>query len=90
MLPVLCMLLLDGIVLGMYCNQVIRLMPEESDELKRNRLAGIITIFIGLGSMCGGLLSGVICDRIGLLNTGRFTLLFYFLSASANFIAIYY
>jgi len=27
MLPVLVMLLLDGVVLGMYCNQVIRLMP---------------------------------------------------------------
>jgi len=53
-------------------------------------LAGIITIFIGLGCMCGGFLSGVISDRFGLLNTGRFTLLFYFLSAIANFAGIYY
>lgn len=40
--------------------------------------------------MFGGFLSGVISDRFGLLNTGRFTLLFYLLSAIANFAAIYY
>lgn len=90
MWPVLCMLLLDGVVLGMYTNQVIRLMPSESDELKRNRLAGIITIFIGLGCMSGGYLSGVLSDRFGLLDTGRFTLSFYILSAVATFVAIYY
>ncbi len=52
-------------------------------------MAGIITIFIGLGCMCGGFLSGVICDRFGLLNAGRFILFFYFLSAVATFTAIY-
>lgn len=90
MAPVLVMLLLDGVVLSMYCNQVIRLMPEESDTQKRDRLAGIITIFIGFGSMCGGLLSGVVSDRFGLLSTGRFTLMYYFLCAVATFAAIYY
>jgi hypothetical protein len=39
--------------------------------------------------MCGGFLSGVISDWFGLLNTGRFTLFFYFLSAVATFAAIY-
>jgi len=40
--------------------------------------------------MCGGFLSGVISDRFGLLNTGRFTLGYYFLCAVATFAAIYY
>ena len=53
-------------------------------------MAGIITIFIGLGCMCGGFLSGVISDRFGLLNAGRFTIFFYFLSSVATFAAIYY
>lgn len=90
MLPVLVMLILDGIVLGMYCNQVIRLMPTYNDEQEKNRMAGIITIFIGFGCMCGGYLSGFISDKFGLLNTGRFTLVFYLLSAVITFIAIYY
>jgi len=90
MLPILVMLLLDGVVLGMYCNQVIRLMPNQNDKQIRNRLAGIITIFIGLGCMCGSLLSGVISDKFGLLNTGRFILSYYFICSVATFIAIYY
>lgn len=40
--------------------------------------------------MCGGFLSGVISDRFGLLNTGRFTLFYYIFSALATFTAIYY
>lgn len=40
--------------------------------------------------MCGGFLSGAISDRFGLLNTGRFTLGYYVLSAIATFAAIYY
>jgi predicted MFS family arabinose efflux permease len=53
-------------------------------------LAGIITIFIGFGCMCGGFLSGIISDKMGLLNAGRFTLFYYFLCAVATFIAIYH
>jgi hypothetical protein len=40
--------------------------------------------------MCGGFLSGVISDRFGLHNTGRFTIFYYFLSAVVTFIAIYF
>jgi hypothetical protein len=90
MAPVLVMLLLDGVVLSMYCNQVIRLMPEEPDSQKRDRLAGIITIFIGFGSMIGGFFSGLVSDKLGLLSTGRLTLFYYFLCAVTTFAAIYY
>jgi predicted MFS family arabinose efflux permease len=89
MLYVLIMLALDSVVLGMYSNQVIRLMPNEPDKDLRNKLAGIITIFIGLGSIIGGFFGGMISDKFGLLKTGRSILLFYLFSAICSFIAIY-
>jgi len=59
-------------------------------KLTRNRLAGIITICIGFGSLCGGLLCGFISDRLGLLKAGRFILSYYLLSLLATFIFVYY
>ena len=52
-------------------------------------MAGVITIFIGLGSIIGGYLGGIITDKFGLLNIGRFILTFYIFCAVSTFYGIY-
>ncbi len=45
---------------------------------------------MGLGCMLGGFVSGGICDKFGLLNSGKFYLFFVFICAVTTSSAMYY
>lgn len=53
-----------------------------------DRLAGIVTIFVGVGSTIGGYFGGTISDWLGLLKTGRFIIFFYLVAATTTYIAV--
>lgn len=72
-------LIVDGLCLGIQSNQMPKLIPDEvRDNHDDFRLkAGILTIFIGLGSMIGSYVSGPISDGLGLKFLGKVTIAAY-------------
>jgi len=79
MVYVLIFLIIDGLVLGIQSNQMTKLVPEDvkQDHEDYRLKAGILTIFIGAGSMIGSYLSGPVTDGFGLKSFGKVTIFFY-------------
>ena len=87
MIPVILILVLDGISLGIFSNQVVKLIPYEDSKQNLNKKAGIVVILMGIGTIIGGYLSGIISDKIKIKRTGFLLVGFFLLSCSLTFIA---
>ena len=75
----LMFLIIDGLVLGIQSNQMTKLIPDyiKEDHDNYNLKAGILTIFIGAGSMISSYISGPATDGFGLKCFGKTTILSY-------------
>ena len=88
----LIFLIVDGLVLGIQSNQMNKLIPNEMkhDHDDYNLKAGILTIFIGAGSMIGSYISGPATDGFGLKCFGKTTILSYVLTCVLTVAAALY
>jgi hypothetical protein len=69
MLPILLIMMIDGLCLGIQSNQMTKLIPKEEDSFRLK--AGVLTICIGVGSIISSYLTGFLTDKVGLKTTSR-------------------
>lgn len=61
-------ILIDGLILGFISSSVTHLLPYSNYSKLQ---AGIFLIFLGLGAIIGGLLSGLLSDKLAIIKVGK-------------------
>lgn len=79
MYAVLIMMMMDGLATAIYSSEVTKLVPSDTAPDMVDKMAGITMISLGVGSVIGGFISGVIADKKGGLFAGRLGLVFWVL-----------
>lgn len=63
--------MMDGLATAVYSSEVTKLVPEDTAADMVDKLAGITMISLGVGSVIGGFICGVVADKAGGLLAGR-------------------
>lgn len=85
-------MIIDGLCLGIQSNQMTKLIPKGEDSFRLK--AGVLTIFIGVGSIISSYFTGFLTDKIGLKSTSRVMVGMYvftcILTALRQYLNLYY
>ena len=79
---------MDGLALGIQSNQMIKLIPDDirdGDPDDFRLKSGIVTVFIGVGSVVASYINGPISDGFGLKISGKITIISYTLTCILTF-----
>lgn len=85
MIPLLGVIILDGINLGIQTSSILHLVP--ADTTNHDTLAGILVIVYGVGSLLGSYAGAKLCDKYRLRNVAIGGVLLYGISCIGIFFA---
>ena len=85
MLPLLGIIVIDGVNVGIQTSTILHLIPET--ETSHDLKSGIIVIVYGIGSLIGGYLGAKLCDKHRLRNVAMLGVIMFGLSCIGIFIA---
>ena len=88
MYAVLVMMMMDGLATAVYSSEVTKLVPSDTAPDMVDKIAGITMISLGVGSVIGGFICGVVADKKGGMFAGRLGLILWIACCAFFFAAL--
>jgi len=88
MYAILPVFLIEGFSFGFFSTQIVHCIPNYVEKSVLNKIAGITTLILGVGSSLGSLVSGKLADKVGTLISGRLAIMFWLISIGTVILAL--